>query len=530
MLSSSLAPKSGWGWVLPWALCALSLPVFFYGLGDYGIVNNDEGFYHYVARQMARSGNWFRLVFVGEHRPYDTFMNAPWQYWIQALLILILGDDYWSMRLLSASGGLLTVLMTYRLAAWLAGSTAGVLAGLVQLTTMQFVHLHSARTAELDAILAFLFTLIAYLFLRALETGRSFISHHACLALLLGIKLPVIIMPLAAEAIFFALCPRARRRWRDWTVSALWVLPLGLLWHVGQALAHWDDFLVVMGSMRKEAGASEAKSLLGHLLVNGRFYGRTLVFGTFPWVAAYPFAVWSVLRGATPEARERWGLLALFAAAVLGFFLLVGKANHWYVLPAYPFLSAFTGLWLARLLRERPGVAALLACSIVLALVVWLRLEITDFNPYAQIARRAPMLFAWRGLADLGPTVGVPLTAAAVLLALVGVRQVGKALPGSAGGILLAVLLAVASWRTLRPLAFTDYQSEMERTYRALRDTRETVAFPVPIHERGDLKVKYYFADDYRIQNIRGRGRSGVYYLLYPKSAREDARGDGGGG
>ena len=38
-------------------LVLLSIPVIFYGLGSYSLVNGDEGFYHYVSRQMLRSGN-----------------------------------------------------------------------------------------------------------------------------------------------------------------------------------------------------------------------------------------------------------------------------------------------------------------------------------------------------------------------------------------------------------------------------------------------------------------------------------------
>lgn len=125
---------------------------------------------------------------------------------------------------------------------------------------------------------------------------------------------------------------------------------------------------------------------------------------------------------------------------------------------------------------------------------------------------------SWRTLADLGPATGVPLTAALLLLALMGVREAGRAVPGATGAVLVCVLLALAGWRTLRPLAFTDYQSDLERTYRTLRDARETIAFPVPIHEPDEFKIKYYFGENFRIQNVDDR--PGVYYLLYPRRAR----------
>ena len=79
-------------------LTLLGLPLLFYGLGDYSVVNGDEAFYHSVSRNMVKSGDWTRLEFTGEHRIYDTFMNAPVQYWVRAAVISVFGDSYWTMR------------------------------------------------------------------------------------------------------------------------------------------------------------------------------------------------------------------------------------------------------------------------------------------------------------------------------------------------------------------------------------------------------------------------------------------------
>ena len=62
------------------ALIVLSIPIIFWGLGSYSVANNDEAYYHSVARTMVDTGNWLRLEFTGEHRLYDTFMNAPLHY------------------------------------------------------------------------------------------------------------------------------------------------------------------------------------------------------------------------------------------------------------------------------------------------------------------------------------------------------------------------------------------------------------------------------------------------------------------
>ena len=51
------------------------------------------------------------------------------------------------MRILSALAGVLSVLATYGLTAYLFGRWAGLIAGVVQLTTFQFVYLHGTRDA-----------------------------------------------------------------------------------------------------------------------------------------------------------------------------------------------------------------------------------------------------------------------------------------------------------------------------------------------------------------------------------------------
>ena len=53
-------------------LVVLSIPLIFWGLGDYSLVNDDEEIYHVVARTMVETGDWTRLQFYDEHRVYDT--------------------------------------------------------------------------------------------------------------------------------------------------------------------------------------------------------------------------------------------------------------------------------------------------------------------------------------------------------------------------------------------------------------------------------------------------------------------------
>src|SRR5262245_2899254 len=91
-------------------LAALCLPVFFWGLGRYGIVNQDEAFYQAVAERMVQSGDWLRLDFRGEPRFFDSFLNSPLPHWLRAALIALFGSNLWTMRVLSAAAGAGSVL------------------------------------------------------------------------------------------------------------------------------------------------------------------------------------------------------------------------------------------------------------------------------------------------------------------------------------------------------------------------------------------------------------------------------------
>ena len=162
------------------ALAPLAYLVLFHGLGRYGLVNGDEGFYHTVAVTMVETGDFFRLDFHGEHRLYDTFMNAPLQYWGRALAVLLLGDGRVAMRIQSALFGLASVILSFAFARRLSGRRAAFLVAGIQLTTFQFVYWHSARTGELETATAFFFTAVACCFLRYIETGRGIVLHHVC--------------------------------------------------------------------------------------------------------------------------------------------------------------------------------------------------------------------------------------------------------------------------------------------------------------------------------------------------------------
>jgi hypothetical protein len=496
-------------------LTLLSVPVIFYGLGSYGLVNGDEGVYHAISRNMLESGNWFRLEFTGEHRVYDTFMNSPLQYWLRGNVIRVLGDNYWSMRISSAVFAWLSVLALFTLVWWMATPRAAFLAALAQLTSFQFIYQHGARTGELEPIVCFLLTAAALTFLRGIFESRSFALHILCVGLLANVKTPLVLLPLLADLAFFAVASEHRSHLRRWLVACLF-LPLAFVWHLAQFLWLGEEashaFRTMLGKMASSGAAAKAKGL-----ASPSYYAWVTFFGAFPFSVAYPFAIAHNLR------RPRWAedesrkllLLLLYAAAVYLFFCFLRARYPWYVVPAIPFLSALLGVWLDRLGTDRGVVISVVVPALLVSLL--LCLEAATYNPFSFQGWHP----RWGGIAwrEFGPASAAWICPILVFasggVALWARSRLETRYPLLLLSVLCTLLFAPAFVRVLRPLQFLDTQSEVETLQRELHQqlsSGQPLRYPIEIRELGPLKVRYFFGDDFRI--TKARGRPGVHFLL----------------
>jgi 4-amino-4-deoxy-L-arabinose transferase-like glycosyltransferase len=465
-------------------LTVLCLPLFFWGLGRYGVVNSDEAFYQAVAERMVASGDWLRLDFRGEPRFYDSFLNAPLPHWLRAALIAAFGSKPWTMRVLSAACGAGCVLATAGLGMRLAGTAAGLAAGLVLLTTFQLVYLHGARTGELDALVTLEFVAIAWLFLRGVHDRRSFVPHHLALCALGWTKTPLVLVPLAVELGTFAASRAARARWNAWWKSALALAPLALAWHAVQLAIWWDRVPAVLAQFWGQASGARPDGAYSGRLDNALFYLRTLAWGAFPWSVVWPFALVAAWRD------ERLRALLAWPAAVLVFFALVAKHYAWYGMPAYPFLAIAVGAWgVALLARPAPVPLALAGVAVAAALI---GVDATPSNPFAEVAVTYPMHFR------PGHALGAALAAAVVL----AICAFPRARPVAAAALALA-LLGAAALRVAGPLRQLDHEAPMDRL-RAALDTAKAegraVAYPVRVPPGSVQIARFLFAEDHEIE------------------------------
>lgn len=497
-------------------LCVVSIPIVFFGLGAYSPVHMDELLYHGIAREMLSSGDFAQLRFGDEHRFYDALMNAPIHYWAKGLVIQLFGEGRIGMRALSAAFGLATACLLALCVTRIATRRAGLLAGLLLLTTYQFVFLHGARTGEMETLIAFVFVAQAALFLAAVAGRRSFLAHHLCLVVLAHLKLPLVLLPVGAELLWFALVPSARPALWPWLRTLLWVSPLFALWRVVQVVRFPNEALDVVALMWAQAAGDAPKVAREHVgpLGNALFYLRTFVFGAFPAILVAPLALVAGARsagdGVDATARR---FFALQIVVIVVFFVFVSKHFPWYVTPAHPFLCALVALWLDDRWRTAPGAVATGVLASLLALGAWLRFPAFAYDPFASSARSIPE-FGWAPFALLG----VPATAAALWWAL---RRVP---PRALAAGLAAVLVGVGAARGLAALRFLDYESGAER-FRAEVDRARATGEPLPnpllytreANESGLTRLWYFFGDEYWIVPQREQGRRTRVVALYDR-------------
>jgi len=509
-------------------LVALSIPLILYGLGSYSLVNGDETLRLGVAEHMVESGDWLRLDFESDHRVYDTFMNAPLQYWVRALGIALFGSNLWTARIYSALFGVAAVLLTWRVALSVADRRSAFLAGLVLLTTLQFVYLHSARTGEFETAICLLLLLAAHLFQCSVERRGGFLAHHVCLALLLNLKLPLVLVPLLAEAAYFAVTPSARGRILRWLGTGLVVAPFALSWHVVQALALPSEAGRVFATMFGLAGGLRTEAA-GGPLENAGFYASVLLFGGHPWSFLYlPAVVFVLARARDATERMRWRALGLTGLTLLVFFSCIRNRIAWYVLPAYPFLAIFVGRWLGDLLTRGPRRLELAALGVVAACLVFADARTTSFHPFVHEAHLIPMQVRWRSVLGVEPLWGIPLVAAAGAAALLARQRArGERFARAAAAAFTLGLAALALVRVAAPLRHLGYQSDVARLHHELAERRAAglpIQTPIELPGAPYWVIRYYFADDFDVV-VRPRppgepfnSRGGIFELVEKRS------------
>lgn len=131
----------------PLLLAAVALLLFTTGLGRGSLWDQDEPRYTDIARQIAERGDPITLYHNGE--PW--FVHPPLFMWLVAATGALFGFSEFTARVWTALFGAAGVLMTFLLGRRLYGTRAGLVAGLIVMTTLEYFVL--SRLAIFDVVL-----------------------------------------------------------------------------------------------------------------------------------------------------------------------------------------------------------------------------------------------------------------------------------------------------------------------------------------------------------------------------------------
>src|SRR5207237_1209461 len=149
------------------ALAALSFFLFFYRLGDIGMLGPDEPRYAGIARNMFQTGDYITPRLNGE----GWFEKPPLTYWGAALGYKIFGLNEWGARFPSALAATICVFLLYWCGRKLWDRAVGCLAAAVLASSVGFFAF--ARAAATDMPLTACLTGALVFFLAGLHDGTT---------------------------------------------------------------------------------------------------------------------------------------------------------------------------------------------------------------------------------------------------------------------------------------------------------------------------------------------------------------------
>ena len=336
---------------------ALTVLLLFFGLGSYGLLEDNEARFFEISWEMARSGDWLtpRLNFI------DHFHKPPGTFWLVAGSLKLLGESELAGRIPVAVAGLITVILTCIWGTRESGREAGSRAVLVLITSLEFWFLSRLVLTDMFLTAAVTAALFCAWSARRGPATWSWVGFWVSLAASTMFKGPIglaVVVPVIW--IFHLTCPEKR----SWNLRPRLGLPLflalSLPWYVTVCLQH--DGLI--GYFLKFQTAQRMLTT-----VHGRpgpwwFYFPALLGGFFPWSTGLLLS----LRSAWKRRDEFDRFLLLWIVIPFLFFSCAGSKLPTYLLPIFPALALLTARQEPKALRRLGTVA--LATLAVFALAV----------------------------------------------------------------------------------------------------------------------------------------------------------------
>jgi len=352
--------------------------LFFYGLGQFGLIGADEPRYAQVAREMLGRRDWITPVLGGQ--PW--LEKPPLYYWQAMVAYSLFGVSDWAARVPSALDATFMVVAIYL---FLRRFRRGIALDAALITASCAGVIGYARAASMDMALASAFTvgMLAWWAWRETAKRTYLVLFYFFMALGMLAKGPVAPFLAAVVILFYAAVTRELR----YAVKTLWLpgmfifCAIGLPWYVAVQMRNAQFFREFI----LEHNLARFSTNLYHHIEPFWYYAPVVILALIPWTVFVAVAFvqslrtwWKERNSAAVDAADLNFQFSIFACcwliAPILFFSLSQSKLPGYILPAIPAGALLLGWYLRQRLENGEGkpVAKWLAVLHALVAAVWI--------------------------------------------------------------------------------------------------------------------------------------------------------------
>ncbi len=314
--------------------------LYLWHLGNYPLINPDEGRYAEVPREMIASGDFITPRLNG----VEFFDKPALQYWMSAIFMMVFGQNEYAVRLFPALCALGGIACIYVLGTKMFDQKTGFKAALILATSLLYFILSSINI--LDMAVSFFITLaltMFYLFSISYEKKYLYIFYAAMALGVLAKGLIAIVLPGVIIALYAAITRQGQLLKRSFSllgVILFFLITVPWFYLVCRANPDFFQFFFI------EQHFLRYTTKMYDRFQPWYFFIPCLILGVFPWTGFLlasliqkPKAVLNALKNSI--ANKQYIFLLLWAGVIFCFYSMSGSKLIPYILPCFAPLSVF---------------------------------------------------------------------------------------------------------------------------------------------------------------------------------------------
>ncbi len=353
------------------SLIFATLLLYFVSLGNYPLMEPDEGRYAEIAREMVESGDYItpRLNYV------HYFEKPPLLYWLNAISFKFLGQNEFAARLATASLAILGAVAVAILASVFIGFWGGILSYVITVTSLLYYAIGSITITDMPLSTFITIALVAFFIAHKKQSRISYIIFYLSLALgVLTKGLVAIVLPAGIIFWYIVLTRQWQLFYKSLYLPGIILFFVIIVSYFYPVCAKNPDFFYFF--FIREHFLRYATKM--HARYQPFWYFLPMIpAGIVPWTAFLP-SIFSKkgLRGDTSEDKKHFFIyLALWFSVILLFFSFSNSKLIPYIVPCFPPLAVLIAANLVKMQEQNivfgSAKAWLWVCNGLLALALF---------------------------------------------------------------------------------------------------------------------------------------------------------------